>query len=278
MSIMTQPSLRYALSDDQWDVIREFLPANGHPGQQWKDHRLVIDGILWALSDGGRWRNVPATFGRRKTVYERFRRWSREGLWDHILDELRLRKGLAGDISWELFAVDGSVIGAHQAAAGASKKSRPDEEPEDHALGRRPGGFGTKRHLVAAIGDGRVLPLVVEVSPGQQHETQRLVPPVETRDEKGMLPEKMAGDKGYSAKWIRAYRLTNGIEPVIPHQKTEPGRNDPFDREAYRQRNLIARGINNRKWLRRVATRYEKLAIHYLGMLKLAILFRFYLT
>ncbi|HVK17018.1 MAG TPA: transposase, partial [Fimbriiglobus sp.] len=54
-------------------------------------------------------------------------------------------------------------------------------------------------------------------------------------------------------------------------------RDGPFDRAAYRQRNLIERGINRLKWLRRVATRYEKLAVHYLGMLKLAILFRFYL-
>ncbi len=118
-------SPRYQLSDAQWEAIREFLPANGRRGKQWKDHRRVIDGILWALSDGGRWRNVPATFGKWKTVYERFRRWSQEGLWDEILGELQLRKGLAGDIDWELFAIDGSVVRAHQSAAGASKKSYP---------------------------------------------------------------------------------------------------------------------------------------------------------
>ena len=115
-------SPRYELSDTQWEAIREFLPTNGHRGKQWKDHRLVIDGILWALSDGGRWRNVPRAFGKWKTVYERFRRWSQEGLWDEILDELQLRKGLTGDIDWELFAIDGSVVRAHQSAAGASKK------------------------------------------------------------------------------------------------------------------------------------------------------------
>lgn len=118
---------------------------------------------------------------------------------------------------------------------------------------------------------------MIEASPGQQHETQRVVTLVEALDWKGMLPEKLAGDKGYSAEWIRAYLLTEGIEPVIPHRKAEPGRDGPFDRAAYRQRNLIERGINRLKWFRRVATRYEKLAVHYLGMLKLAILYRFYL-
>lgn len=270
-------SPRYELSDDQWATIREFLPPNGRRGQQWKDHRLVIDGILWALSDGGRWRNVPAQFGPWKTVYERFRRWSQEGLWDEILDDLQVRAAVSGQIDWELFAIDGSIVRAHQSAAGALKERSPAGEPADHALGRSQGGFSTKLHLVAAIGGGEVLPLVIAVSPGQQHETQRIVPLVEALDGKGMLPEKWAGDKGYSAKWIRKYLLTKGVEPVIPHQKSEPGRAGPFDRAAYRRRNLIERGISFLKWLRRVATRYEKLAVHYLGMLKLAILFRFYL-
>jgi transposase len=273
---LTSP--RYELSDAQWATIREFMPPNGRRGQQWKDHRLIIDGILWALSDGGRWRNVPGRFGNWKTVYERFRRWSQAGLWDEILGGLQARKAASGDIDWELFAIDGSIVRAHQSAAGALKERLPEGEPADHALGRSQGGFSTKLHLVAAIGGGEVLPLVIEVGPGQQHETQRIVPLVEALDGRGMLPEKLAGDKGYSAKWIRAYLLTKGVEPVIPHQKSESGRVGPFDRAAYRQRNLIERGIGLLKWLRRVATRYEKLAVHYLGMLKLAILFRFYLT
>ena len=118
-------SPRYELSDAQWDVIQEFLPANGRRGKQWKDHRTVIDGILWVLSDGGRWRNLPDRFGKWKTVYERFRRWSQEGLWDEILSELQVRKAASGEIDWDLFAIDGSVVRAHQSAAGASKKSPP---------------------------------------------------------------------------------------------------------------------------------------------------------
>src|SRR5262249_40789999 len=63
--VMTSP--RYELSDAQWHAIQEFLPANGRRGKQWKDHRLVIDGILWALADGGRWRNLPEKFGKWQT-------------------------------------------------------------------------------------------------------------------------------------------------------------------------------------------------------------------
>lgn len=51
---MSTTSPTYRLSDAQWDQIKDFLPANGHRGGQGHDHRLLSDGILWALSDGGR--------------------------------------------------------------------------------------------------------------------------------------------------------------------------------------------------------------------------------
>ena len=121
---VTSPT--YQLSDRQWEQLRDLLPRNGKPGGQWKDHRTMIDGILWALSDGGRWRNVPDRFGPWQSVYDRFRRWTRKGLWDRLLLRLQARRMAGGDIGLELFCIDGTVIRAHQSAAGASqKKSRP---------------------------------------------------------------------------------------------------------------------------------------------------------
>ena len=117
---ITSPS--YRLSDAQWEQIKDLFPANGKRGGQWKDHRLMIDGILWALSDGGRWRNIPADFGPWQTVYDRFRKWCRTGLWDRILRRLQARKMHGGEIDFELFCIDGSVVRAHQSAAGAAKK------------------------------------------------------------------------------------------------------------------------------------------------------------
>jgi len=84
----------------------------------------MIDGILWALSDGGRWRNLPQRFGPWQSVYDRFRNWTRKGLWDRILRHLQARKMNRGEIDWQLFCIDGSVVRAHQSAAGASKKKR----------------------------------------------------------------------------------------------------------------------------------------------------------
>jgi transposase len=126
-------------------------------------------------------------------------------------------------------------------------------------------------HLIC---DGAGTPLAVTVSPGQEHETQQFVPLLEEATAWPEQPEKLAGDKGYSADWIRDWLTERGIEPVIPYKCNEKGRRKRFDRASYRRRNIIERCVNSRKWFRRVATRYEKLAIHYLGMVTLAIIFR----
>jgi transposase len=117
---VTSPT--YRLSDDQWNALQDLLPENGQRGDQWKDHRLMIDGILWALSDGGRWRNVPPEFGPWQSVYDRFRNWSRKGLWERILRRLQARTIHRDEIDWSLFCIDGTVVRAHQSAAGASQK------------------------------------------------------------------------------------------------------------------------------------------------------------
>jgi transposase len=116
--------------------------------------------------------------------------------------------------------------------------------------------------------------MAVTVSPGQEHETRQFVPLMDLIDEWGKDPAKLAGDKGYSARWIRDWLAEKGITPVIAHQRKEKARRGRFDRASYRRRNVVERCINSLKWFRRVATRYEKLALHYLGMLTLAILFR----
>ena len=113
---------RHGLSDDQWNQIVDFLPPTGGVGQPWKDHRTVVDGIVWILRTGSPWRDLPDEFGKWKTVYECFRRWTREGLWAQIVEALQVQRNDRGEIDWELFCVDGSVVRAHKAAAGGGKK------------------------------------------------------------------------------------------------------------------------------------------------------------
>lgn len=131
----TVSSPEYRLSEAQWGKIKGLLPANGRRGGQWKDHRRMIDGILWVLSDGGRWRNLPERFGPWQSVYDRFRRWTRRGLWGRLLDHLRVRKEINGEIDWGLFVIDGSIVRAHQSAAGASQKRGRSSSPLTTRLG-----------------------------------------------------------------------------------------------------------------------------------------------
>ena len=87
-------------------------------------------------------------------------------------------------------------------------------------------------------------------------------------------PERLAGDKGYSSRKIRQGLKDRSIKPVIPTKKNEV--HDPrFDKKSYRKRNIIERCIGWIKEARRIATRYEKLAIHYLGMVKIGMLMRY---
>jgi transposase len=116
--------------------------------------------------------------------------------------------------------------------------------------------------------------MAVAVGPGQEHETQQAIGLLQEALAWPEQPAKLAGDKGYSAGWLRTWLRERGITPVIAHQKNEKARKGRFDRRSYRRRNIIERCINSLKWFRRVATRYEKLATHYLGMVTLAIIYR----
>jgi transposase len=73
--------------------------------------------VLWRTRTGSPWRDLPDRYGNWKTVYKRHRRWSGDGTWATILDELR-RGCDTGQHEWAL-AVDSAVVRAHQHAAGA---------------------------------------------------------------------------------------------------------------------------------------------------------------
>jgi len=90
-------------------------------------------------------------------------------------------------------------------------------------------------------------------------------------------PVRLAGDKGYRADWIDEYLLGEGITPVIPCKENEDRHARPveFDRDAYRERNIIERLIGWLKENRRIFTRFEKTAKNYLGMLKMAFIHRY---
>jgi len=78
-------------------------------------------------------------------------------------------------------------------------------------------------------------------------------------------PDRLVGDKGFSAQWIRDYLARHGIHVTIP-RKSNNKRGGPFDRQAYKMRNHVERLINRLKQFRSIATRYDKRADSYLSM------------
>ncbi|WP_281349015.1 transposase [Microvirga thermotolerans] len=71
------------LSDEAWAALEPHLPHN-QPGKPRVDDRRVISGILHILKTGGRWRDVPPEYGPAKTIYNRYTRWARRGVWQRI--------------------------------------------------------------------------------------------------------------------------------------------------------------------------------------------------
>ena len=160
---------------------------------------------------------------------------------------------------------------------GGRRQKGGSQEPPDHALGHSRGGFTTKIHLVC---DGRGVPLAVTLSAGQRHETTQFLDALEasrlprTRRRARYRPDKLAGDKGYNAEWIREWLHKRRIEPVIPRRVPRDESEETFDHEAYRGRNVVERCFCWLKECRRVFSRFDKLARSYLVFLKLAMLQR----
>lgn len=99
-------------------------------GGQWSDHRRLIDGVLWRTRTGSPWRDLPAVYGKWKTVYNRHRRWSGDGTWEQVLDRLRTGADQQDDGGQWLLGVDATVIRAHHHAAGAPKTPPKDVPAE----------------------------------------------------------------------------------------------------------------------------------------------------
>jgi transposase len=118
---------RFDLTDAQWAKIQSFFPDRYHHGQRghpWKEHRRLVNGILWHLHTGAPWPDTPERYGPWQTVYDRFNRWRKDGTWATILDALLLQLDETGHIDRDLWCFDGTSNRAHTSAAGAKKKSR----------------------------------------------------------------------------------------------------------------------------------------------------------
>lgn len=106
---------RYELTDFEWRAIRPILP-NKPRGVPRVDDRRVLNGMFWILRTGSPWRDLPERYGPYTTVYNRFNRWRKAGVWDRLMDAVI--KAHDGKVQM----IDSSVVRVHQQAA-AQKNS-----------------------------------------------------------------------------------------------------------------------------------------------------------
>ena len=256
---------RHELTYKQWERLQPLLPPQKpKTGRPATDHRRILNGLLWLLRTGAPWRDLPERYGPWSTVASRFYRWRKAGLWARLFAAVQQQADAAGQLDWDIHYVDGTIIRAHQHAAGAHTGN-----PEAEALGRSQGGFSTKVHL-RAEGAGKLMALVL--TPGQRHETVAFEALMASGAVKRggcgrpkRRPRRLVGDKAYSSGKIRHSLRCHGIRITIPRKQNEH-RTGPFDRTIYRLRERVERLINRLKQHRRLATLYEKCAVNYHAM------------
>ena len=106
--------IRLALDDRRWERVARFCAGKpDDPGGTGRDNRMFVEAVLWIARAGAPWRDLPAVFGKWNSVFQRFSRWSRAGIWQRIF------AALSDDPDVEYLILDSTIVRAHQHAAGA---------------------------------------------------------------------------------------------------------------------------------------------------------------
>jgi transposase len=240
------------LSEGSRAVIEPGIPMHRR-GVELGNNYKVISGIVHVLRSGCRWWDCPEVFGSHATIYNRFNRWSRDGIWQSIWERLiRLDAAMVQ-------CIDSTSSKAHRCAAGGEG----GEATQD--IGRSRGGRTTKVHAVV---DARGCMIAFDLTPGQRGDIR----PAQAVLEPLPAPAFLLADTAYDGDKFRDFLSKRGTAPVIrpnPTRKNVP----EFDKSRYNDRNVMERAFCRVKDWRRVATRYDKLGRNFRATVILAAIF-----
>ncbi|WP_145206863.1 IS5 family transposase [Sphingobium sp. B2] len=246
------------LTDAQMARLEPFFPkSHGRPRV---DDRRVLSGIIFINRNGLRWCDAPREYGPPKTLYNRWKRWSRMGVFTRIM------AGLAAEAADEkTIMIDATYLKAHRTASSLRGK----KGGRGRLIGRTKGGMNTKLHVVADA-QGRPIRMFVTAGPVSDYTGAAAM--------LSSLPqaEWMLADRGYDADWFRDALKDKGIKACIPGRK---GRKKVIrhDKRRYKRRNRIEIMFGRLKDWRRVATRYDRCPIVFLSAIALAATVLFWL-
>ena len=239
---------RLMLTDEMWSKLKAILLEDRVYNKP--EHRKTFEGILYRLRVGCPWRDLPEYFGLWNTVYRRFLLWSRKGILRRLFQSLSKES----DTEWEF--IDGSYIKAHQHSTGAASQT-------DECIALSRGGNTSKIHLAV---DSYGLPIEFIITGGDKHDS-KVAPELFS-----LLPQSdyLIADKGYDSEAFRDEIIKDGRIPVIPRKRNSKKGNKDIDWCLYKYRHLVENAFARLKHFRAIATRYDKLKIHYESMLALA--------
>jgi transposase len=212
---------------------------------------IILEGILFVLSEGCSWRAIDRPEVSWNSIYQYHRRWCRSGLWAELLHAVG--KEAVGTLRF----LDSSHVKVH--AHGAN----PAGGQAAQAMGRTKGGLNTKIH---ALVDNRGGPRSLVLSAGQLGDVT--VAPVLLR---GLAGGCVIADKAYDSNPFRALLAERAHRACIPSQPRRR-REIAYAKATYRKRHRVENFFQKLKRYRRVATRYDKLAETYFGFVLLAAL------
>ncbi|WP_225197733.1 IS5 family transposase [Gluconobacter oxydans] len=248
----------FLLSERQMERIKPFFPlAHGVPRV---DDRRVLSGIVYVIRNGLQWKDAPKAYGPHKTLYNRFIRWSRLGVFDRIFVALTEQAGRS-----KRLMIDATHLKAHRTAASLLKKGLFPRH-----IGRTKGGLNSKRHAVC---DGQGRPVRLHLTAGQVSDFKGADVllndlPVETAE--------VIGDRGYDSNKIRQSLAEQNITACIPPKKSRKSK-PPYDWHLYKKRHLIENMFAKLKDWRRVATRYDRCSHTFMSAIHIAASVIFYL-
>ena len=214
----------FLLTKSQFSRIRPYFPL-AH-GVERVDDLQVISGIIYVIKHGLQWKDAPKEYGPHKTLYNRFIRWSRMGVFNRIFAALAGKAGTP-----DRLMIDATHLKAHRTTASLLKK------------GSFPMYWTDKRQIELEVACGcrcKGLPLVLLLTEGQVSDYKELL-----------------ADRGYDADWFRNALIKRGISPCIPPRRKRKQVIE-FNKQLYKQRYRIENMFGRIKDWRRMSTRYDR--------------------
>jgi transposase len=244
------------IDEEIFEQMKPYFPkARGNPRQ---DDRRILSGIVYVISNGLRWKDLPREYGSPKTVYNRFVRWSRRGIFVKIFQVMADKKlEKAAEEKSRILMLDSTHIKVHRTAASLKKKGS-----EPRAIGRTRGGLNSKLHVIC---DGNGKPLRLFLSAGNMNDIDG------ARQFLADFPsgKYLLADKAYDANWFRKELQQRNIIPCIP-EKCNRKIIHGHDAALYKKRHKVENMFAKLKDWRRIAMRFDRCAHTFFSAINIA--------